>query len=50
VKSKDGFHHQLGHSDVWTTEIYTHVIGRGGKAVISPLEGIVKSKEVKTDE
>ena len=32
---------QLGHSDVKTTEIYMHVIGRGGSAVISPLETIV---------
>lgn len=31
---------QLGHSDVRTTEIYTHVINRGGKAVISPLNDL----------
>lgn len=29
---------QLGHADVKTTEIYTHVIKRGGGGVISPLD------------
>tara|TARA_R100000687_G_scaffold83043_1_gene84408 strand:+ start:212 stop:1228 length:1017 start_codon:yes stop_codon:yes gene_type:complete len=31
---------QLGHSDVRTTEIYTHVLNRGGRAVISPLHDL----------
>jgi site-specific recombinase XerD len=28
----------LGHSDVKTTMIYTHVMGKGAKGVISPLD------------
>ncbi|MFC1748514.1 integron integrase [Pseudomonadota bacterium] len=30
----------LGHADVSTTMIYTHVLNRGGKGVISPLDGL----------
>jgi integron integrase len=30
----------LGHSDVNTTMIYTHVLNRGGKAVVSPLDSL----------
>jgi integron integrase len=31
----------LGHSDVATTEIYTHVVNRGGKGVLSPVDNLM---------
>ncbi len=36
----------MGHADVKTTEVYTHVMDKDFSVVVSPLDNLVKNKKL----
>ncbi len=40
----------LGHTDISITEIYTHVVNRGGKGVLSPMDRTLPGERVEESE
>ena len=40
----------LGHKDVRTTMIYTHVLNRGGRGVLSPADSLIRPPDARYTE